>query len=170
MADIETVDGSNKLMDPLYRAQQEGVGRMRAALLACSFDDLLSCRHAINQITVLRIYHQVSRIIKYLALMDKLEDKMYQSIEATIDRSSPDSATTWVTLLKIQEQLQKNMIDSQNLLKPYLNEDTFAIVDDIPQGSTTSGTRDIIDAQSRENLRASSQKILDAIEAGKLDE
>lgn len=168
MENIETVDGSKNLMDPLYQAQKEGVARMRAAFLTCSFNDLLSCRQAINQITVMRIYHQVSRIINYLTIMDKLEAKLYESIEATIDRAAPDSPTTWLTLLKIQEQLQKNMIDSQNLLKPYLNQDTFAIVDDIPQGSTTSATRDIMDAQSRENLRNSSQQILRAIEAGEL--
>lgn len=165
MANIETVDARGHQIDDLYGAQKENVARMRAALLACSLDDFVSCRNAINNVTVLRIHHQVSRIIKYLELMDRLEDKLYESIETTVDRADPTSPTAWMVLLNIQEKLQDNMIKSQKLLEPYLNSDTFNIVDTIPQGAT-SGPPELIDAASRERLMTSAQMILKAIESG----
>lgn len=165
MADIETVDGHKEIMNPIYGAQKANVARMRAALLACSLDNFASCRNAINNITVMRIYHQVARIIRYLELMDKLDDKLYDSIEHTIDHADPASPTAWMVLLRIQEQLQDNMIKSQKLLEPYLNSDAFNIVETIPQGAQ-SQTAEILDPSSRERLMNAAQTVLHAIEAG----
>lgn len=166
MTDIETVDGGNNTISEFYGAQKQGVARMRASLLSCSLDNFASCRLAINNITVMRIYHQVSRIIQYIELMDKLEDKMYSAIEETIERADASSPSTWAVLLNIQERLQKNMIESQKLLQPYLNADTFKIVETVPQGSNNSPIADILDMDSRERLRSSAQAVLAAIDAG----
>ena len=158
MADIETVDGYKEIMNPIYGAQKANVARMRATLLACSLDNFASCRNAINNITVMRIY---------LELMDKLEDKLYESIETTIDHADPTSPTAWVVLLRIQEQLQDNMIKSQKLLEPYLNSDAFNIVETIPQGAQ-SQTAERLDPSSRERLMNAAQTVLHAIEAGEI--
>lgn len=168
MNNIETVDGCKSIMDPIYGAQKENVARMRAMLLSCSLDNFASCRSAINNITVMRIYHQVGRIIKYLEMMDKLEDKLYDSIDRAIDKADPDSPSSWMILLKIQEQLQENMIRSQKLLEPYLNSETFNIVDSVPQGTTSASPTEVIDSASREKLMNSAQMILHAIESGEL--
>ena len=40
------------------------------------------------------------------------EDKMYRSLEHSIETMSDESAATWTILLKAQESLQKQMIES----------------------------------------------------------
>ena len=98
MADFETVEGSvdvDSTVDPLYSKQKEGVARMRTSLLA--FDGSSgSARQALNNITVLRMYHQVARVIRYIEMMDKIEDKMYQAIDRTVDNANPNTPGTWM--------------------------------------------------------------------------
>lgn len=110
MDDIKTVD-DGQLLDPLLQKQKSDVAKMRTALLSCSADPN-NASVALQNITVLRIYHQVARIIRYLDMMDKLELKLYSSIEARMDRMRDEDMTTLMTLLNLQTQLQKNMIDS----------------------------------------------------------
>lgn len=167
--DIETVKSSalSDSIDPLYAKQKEDVAAMRTSLLACTGDATLT-KTALQNISVLRIYHQVSRIIRYLDLMDKLEDKLYQSIEYTVDNADPSRTATWAMLLSIQERLQKNMLESHKLLQPYLNIEEFQIVD-LAAAHTTNNSDDLLlSADSRERLRSRAQAVL--AELGDLDD
>lgn len=160
--DLETVETSVLHKDPLLMKQKEDVAKMRASLLCCS-DDPYSATAAIQNITVLRIYHQVSRIIKYLEMMDKLEDKLYESMEFAIDHMDPANTTTWMMLLSMQEKLQKSMIDSHKLLQPYLDVQELRIVDYIPTTTSTNDASSVIPRESRDKLRSSAQKVLQLI-------
>lgn len=161
---IETVDDNVRISDPLIQKQKEDVARMRASLLSCSTDPS-NATTAMKNITVLRVYHQVSRIIKYLEMMDKIEEKLYESIDASLDRMDSASPTTWMTLLNIQEKLQKNMLESHKLLQPYLNIEEFKIVDVVDK-SQSDPQDQILDKASRDKLRMSAQLVLDAIDSG----
>lgn len=159
--DIKTVESSNSMerFDPLYNKQRADVASMRAALLACSEDSALTST-ALKQIAVLRVYHQVARIIKYLDLMDKIEDKLYQSIEYTLDQADITRSATWIQLLSIQEKLQKAMIESHSLLQPYLTLKTYEIMDLMPQPDTENPADMLISAKSRDTLRTKAQAVL----------
>lgn len=163
--ELETVrsSASNEITDPLYRKKRADVESMRSALLACSGDPSLTST-ALKQIAVLRVYHQVARIIKYLDLMDKLEDKLYQSIEYTIDTADVTRTATWVQLLSIQERLQKAMIESHSLLQPYLTLKTYEIMDLMPTKDSIDGLNDeIMSAKTRENVRNKAKIVLDEL-------
>lgn len=97
-------------------------------------------------------------------MMDKIEDKLYRSIDNAMDRMDEDSPVTWMTLMNIQERLQKNIIDSHKLLQPYLNIEEFGM-NDLTVSSTTSDNRDmIISRESRDRLRISAQQVLEALD------
>lgn len=163
MSDIKTFD-DDKRTDPLLSFQSEGISRMRAALLSCSQDDVISAKSAMQQVTVLRVYHQVSRIVRFLDLMDKLEAKLYDSIEATVDSSDIYDTTTWLTLLEIQKRLQQNIIESQKLLQPFLDASIFdAPVEEI---SIEDSSAKLISPESRENIRNAAQAVLLELNAG----
>lgn len=147
-------------MEPIRSMQKEGVSRMRASLLSCSVENPASTKRAINQITVLRIYHQISRIVKYLDLMDKLEEKLYASLERTIDNAAEANPSTWMMLLNAQERLQKNMIESHKLLQPYLDLEEFSITDILPSESDNVGTTLVLNQASRDKVRSSAQQVL----------
>jgi len=168
MADVKTVDSSEIVYDPILRKKKEDVARMRASLLACS-DDPTSTVSAMKTITVLRVYHQVARVIQYLDMMDKIEAKLYRSIDSTLDRMDDANPTTWMQLLSIQERLQKNMIESHKLLQPYLNVEEFNLseltVNSIDNTSTSSS---ILDRQSRDRIRAGAQNILSLLDSGEV--
>lgn len=163
MRDIETVDSLN----PLYAKQKEDVAKMRAALLSCSSTNLSSAtaKSALKNITAMRIYHQIARIIKYLELMDKLEDKMYRSLEHSIETMSDESAATWTILLKAQESLQKQMIESHKLLQPYLDLQALDVIDLIPDADTAPENMSsvLISSESREKLRNAANLVLNSI-------
>ena len=169
MSNSETVgnasDGNNYL-NPLLTRQREGVARMRAALLASTDDNNVTMRQAIQNITAMRIYHQLTRLIKYTEVMDALEDKLYESISDTVVTATATDPTTWIALLNIQERLQKNMIDSHKLLQPYLDVAEFNVVDlvDTPSDEDEPGTGLAISSQSRDNIRIKAQAILSQIE------
>ena len=161
MANFETVEESVDTLDPLYQKQREGAARMRASLLACADNPSLT-RVAINNITVLRIYHQVSRIIKYIEMMDKIEAKLYESMDRMLETADPNSNRTWMVLLEVQERLQRTMIESHKLLQPYLDLKEYTVMDltqqaDADDSPTTSLA---LDASTRDKIRTSAQAVL----------
>lgn len=169
MKDLKTVEDLNdiKIQDPLSNFKREGVSRMRTSLLSCTMDSTgNTAKQALQQITVMRIYHQISRVIKYLDLMDKLEDKLYSSIEQSIDNMAEANPSTWAMLLRIQSQLQDNMLQSQKLLAPYMNIDSFSLSEIVENSKKADSTAYLIPQESREKLRTSAQAILVELEAG----
>ena len=168
----ETFDTNNhddvKMVDPLYAAQKEGVARMRTSLLSCMVTDngTITSR-AINNITALRIYHQIARIIKYLDLMDKLEDKLYESIERNIDNMNPDSIDTMEVLLEVQTKLQKSMIESHKLLQPYMDLQDMSIVDLVAVSTadeeSSNSEISLLPSESRDRIRNSAQSLLNEL-------
>lgn len=165
MSNVETVNASVISTDPLIHKQKEDVAKMRASLLCCN-DDIYSAGQAIKNITILRVYHQIARIIKYIEMMDKIEDKLYRSIDASIELMEDDNPTTWMSLLTIQEKLQKNLIESHKLLEPYLNSDLFNIESLSPTIIEEAETNiaGVLTKESRETLRTSAQQVLKALE------
>lgn len=163
----ETVGNADiRMPDALYSRQREDVAKMRASLLACSDDPVTSTR-ALQNITVLRVYHQVARIIRYLEMMDKIEDKLYQSLDSRLESMDVDSPTAWMTLITIQEKLQRNLLESHKLLQPYLNVEEFQIQSLMPTASTSSvenGAASVLPKASRDKLRQSAQQVLAALE------
>lgn len=166
MDDLKTFEGV--LPDPLYEKQKEDVAKMRASLLSCNNDPTLA-KNAMQNIAALRLYHQVSRIIRYLDLMDALENKLYASIENSIDKMNPESQSTWMMLLNLQEKLQKNMIESQKLLAPV--QDLLAAVDsdvfismEVPV-EAAPGTISL-NANTREKIRMSAQEVIRQLNVG----
>ena len=159
---LETVDASTKLPDPLNTKMNEDVAKMRASLLSCS-DDISLAAKSIQNVTVRRIYHQVARIVRYLEMMDKLEAKMYEALESTIDNLPTNSTSTLLMLLNIQERLQTNMINSHKLLEPYINIDaTLATVQPIADASSALSEyrQSLLPKDSRDKLRIAAQSIL----------
>ena len=166
MDDLKTFEGV--LPDPLYEKQKEDVARMRSSLLSCSADPSLA-KVAMQNVAILRLYHQVARIIRYLDLMDRLEDKLYSSIEYTVDKMNAESQSTWMMLLNIQEKLQKNMIESQKLLAPVqdlidaANAELFSVVESSTPAVPGTLT---LDASTREKLRLSAQTVIRQLNVG----
>lgn len=166
MDDLKTFEGV--LPDPLYEKQKEDVARMRSSLLSCSADPSLA-KVAMQNVAILRLYHQVARIIRYLDLMDRLEDKLYSSIEYTVDKMNAESQSTWMMLLSIQEKLQKNMIESQKLLAPVqdlidaANAELFSVVESSTPAVPGTLT---LDASTREKLRLSAQTVIRQLNVG----
>ena len=156
--------------NPLYIQQKEDVAKMRASLLSCNGQDPISSQMALRNITVMRVYHQISRIIRYTEMMDKIENKLYQSIERSLENMNENSPSTWMTLLGIQEKLQKSMIDSHKLLQPYLDTELFSEItipaQPDPQQSFAAM---IIDQDSRDKIRSSAQTVLAAISSMDMD-
>lgn len=160
--------GTIPSMDSLYEKQQEDVASMRASLLKCDLYSPGSAKAALQNITVMRVYHQISRIIRYTELMDKLEDKLYESIEQSLDAMDTSNPSTWLTLLGIQEKLQKAMIESHKLIQPYLNLEELNLVPvvvDAPDQDSVAST--MFDTDSREKIRTSAQLVLSTLQGGK---
>lgn len=166
MSDFKTVEGTSAY-DAIRSVQREDVARMRTSLLSCSIENPISTKIALQQITILRIHHQISRIIRYLDLMDKLEEKLYDSIENTIDRASTEDPGTWMMLMRTQERLQASMIESHKLLQPYLDISDFSITELLPESSESAdATTLLIPSESRETIRNKAQAVLLALNAG----
>ena len=147
----------------LYVKQIEDVADMRSSLLSFNRNDPNSARKAIQNITILRVYHQLSRIVRYTEAMDKLEDKMYQAMDSALDNMDVDDPLTWRTLVTMQSKLQENMIQSHKLLEPYLNFEALSFVD--ARGEETQNTTySVLSQDSREKLRNSAQEVLRALE------
>ena len=164
----ETVGTTNDIStgpDALYVKQLNDVDKMRSCLLSCNDKDSASATRALQNITILRVYHQIARIIRFTEMLDKLEDKMYQSIDSTLQTMNPDDATTWSTLMRMQSQLQTTMIESQKLLDPYLKSELFtSVIIDEPE-SPKSFASMMLEPDSRQKIRESASAVLAAIES-----
>lgn len=159
--DIKTVDEPNTLItDDLYKKQKENVSKMRTALLSFTDENGVSARRAIQGITGMRIYHQIIRIIRFTELMDKLEAKLYESIDYTIVSSDVHDVETLSLLINIQGRLQKSMIESHKLLQPYLDIQEFTIADLADSGQEAPVTAQIMNPEDRDRLRSKAQAVL----------
>lgn len=167
MDELKTVESSVTMDDPLYTQQQDDVQKMRSSLLSCS-GNIYSVGTAMQNITVMRIYHQMSRIIRYLDQMDKLENKMYSALDKTIENSA-DNVATVLLLLSIQEKMQKAMIDSEKLLRPYLDIKLYQDSMDSAKMGSTEPEEAILTPESRNKLRSGAQNILRVLEQGDID-
>lgn len=168
MDDSKTVRSDDiQVIDPLYARQKEDVATMRASLLACTPNNGITVRKALHNITVMRVYHQINRIIRFTELMDKIEAKLYESIECSLSNMNSSSPSTWIQLLKVQEQLQKTMIESHKLLQPYLDLEQLEFLNVITTSdddSTPQSYSTMIMAQdARDKVRTSAQSILQAL-------
>ena len=152
----------SSISDPLRSRQLEDVAKMRASLLSCN-DDPASAKSAIQNLTTLRIYHELTRIVKFTEMMDKIEEKMYDALDASIDNmsSSPSSA---MMLLTIQEKLLKNMKASYELIQPYLDMQEFNVLDVVTLAAEEPTSKLIMTAEARDKLRANAQAVLSALE------
>lgn len=157
---FEAEDDKPILVDPLLKEQQAQVNQMRATLLSCNKSDPASAKLAIQNITVMRIYHQISRMIRFTDMMDRLEDKLYASIEANLAEMDEFDPNTMLMLTKIQSQLQETMIESQKLLQPYLDMDITAFTPIQEATPADSFAATIISKESRNNIRNGAQAVL----------
>lgn len=171
MNDLETVAidsvPNNTLgnIDLLYEQQKQDVKDMRSALLGCNRTDAKSVKSAMRNILVMRIYHQLARIIKFTEEMDKIEARMYRELDAQLADESFTGTEALVLLIGIQERLQKVMIDSQKLLDPYLELDDMLMIDVEEQAEEdNSFGAAILSQDSRQNIRTSAQQILNLLE------
>jgi len=154
---IETTD---TLVDPLLKEQKQQAEQMRSALLNCKKNDINSAKVALQNIAVLQVYHQVSRIIRYTEMMDRLEDKLYDSIDMNLAEMDECDPNTMLVLLKVQSQLQESMVLSQKLLEPYMNIDLEAIAPPVDITEETSFGAAIIPKESRNVIRNGAQALL----------
>ena len=156
---VEPENTDLSLVDPLLREQKLQIDQMRSTYINFSKGDPNAAQKAIQNITVLRVYHQISRIIKFTEVMDALEDKLYDSILSNIGGMDSFSPETMVMLLKVQQQLQETMIQSQLLIKPYLEMDILALAPQ-PEMEETSFGAALISKESRNNIRTGAQALL----------
>ena len=155
-----SIDTTDTLVDPLLKEQKEQATQMRAALLSCKKNDITSAKVALQNIAVLQVYHQVSRIIRYTELMDRLEDKLYDSIDMSLAEMDECDPNTMLVLLKVQSQLQESMVLSQKLLEPYMNIDLESIAPPVDVTEETSFGAAIIPKESRNVIRNGAQALL----------
>ena len=148
------------LVNPLLREQTEQAALMRDALLTCRTSSISNAKVALQNIAVLQIYHQVARIIRYIETMDRLEDKLYASIDANLSQMDDFDPNTMILLTKIQCDLQKSMVLSQDLLKPYLDIDIESIAPMKDIGGDDSFSSAIIPKESRNAIRTGAQALL----------
>ena len=160
MSEVKTVDSTTSL--DLFVEQSRDVSNMRSSLLNFNKSDPNAARKAIQNITILRVYHQLERIVRYTEMMDKIEDRIYQSIDLKLANSDPDDEDFYFTLIPIMERLQKAMIESHKLLEPYLEMEKLSalevpVQDDDP---ATSFTAMLLDQGSREKVRTGVQELM----------
>jgi len=153
------------VVNPLDTKLKKDVERMRTSLLACTDENGISPKSAVQMVTALRVEHQMTRIVRYLDLMDKIEAKLYDAIEQQLDRLDPTRLSTIELLMNYQERLQDAMIQSHKLLQPYLSIDTFSALDltittasNATQVATTG--IEILPSESRDRLRTSAKAII----------
>lgn len=148
----------------LFTQQCNDVEEMRNTLLTFDRKDPSAARKAIQNVTVLRVYHQLERIVRYTEMIDKIEDRIYQSIDAKLDNSDPYDEDMWFALIPMAERLQKIMVDSHKLLEPYLAAESLAALE-VPQevDPTTSFTSMLLEQESREKVRTGVQELMNII-------
>ena len=147
------------LCDPLLKEQKAQIAQMRSIYVSFNKGDPNAAQKAVQNITVLRVYHQIARIIKATEVMDALEDKLYDSILSNIGEMDSFDPATMMALLKVQQQLQDNMIQAQQLIKPYMDMDILALAPQQEMVDTPFGVS-IISQESRNNIRTGAQALL----------
>ena len=155
-----TVVQADSLVDPLLVEQQAQATQMRAALLTCRSSDITSAKVALQNIAVLQIYHQVGRIIRFTEKMDLLEDKLYDCIDMSVSGMDSADPATLMMLLKVQGDLYKTMVLSQELLKPYMDIDLAAIAPPRDVTDANSFGAAILPKESRTIIRNGAQALL----------
>jgi len=150
----------DSLVNPLLREQTEQAAQMRDALLTCRKNDVTSAKVALQNIAVLQVYHQVARIIRYTEIMDRLEDKLYASIDANLSSMDDFDPNTMILLTKIQSDLCKSMVLSQDMLKPYMDIDLDSIAPPRDVNDDTAFGAAIIPKESRNAIRNGAQALL----------
>lgn len=155
-----SIENTDTLVDPLLKEQKQQAEQMRSALLNCKKNDITSAKVALQNIAVLQVYHQVSRVIRYTEMMDRLEDKLYDSIDMNLAEMDECDPNTMLVLLKVQSQLQESMVMSQKLLEPYMNIDLEAIAPPVDITEETSFGAAIIPKESRNVIRNGAQALL----------
>lgn len=167
---IETVDNSNPTIieNPIVAKQKEDVAKMRTSLLSCSKDSGVSTMRAIQDITVMRVYHQLTRIIRYTEMMDKLEAKLYEAMDYQIDNADITHLGTLEMLMQIQANLQKSMIESHKLLQPYMDLQSFNVVDLVQDTSSEDNpiTKTLMTSESRDKIRYAAQNVIEILQTG----
>ena len=170
--DSETVGSEEAFWsNALFKKQKEQTHNMRSSLLSCDGSDPFSVKSTMQKILVMRIYHQITRIIRYTEEMDKIEQKLYQVIDLALDKMDPmyideNTSACLTSLMHMQQKLQQSMIDSQKLLDPYLNIDTLSYIDipiETEQNTTDVIAGEVLDSNSRKKLREGAQAALAAI-------
>lgn len=157
---VDTDTTEDSLVNPLLREQIAQVDQMRSTLLNCNKKDITSAKVALQNIAVLQVYHQVARIIRYTEMMDRLEDKLYGSIDANLAEMDEFDPQTMMLLLKVQGDLQKSMVLSQELLKPYAEIDLDSIAPPIDVSDSASFGDMILPKESRNAIRNGAQALL----------
>ncbi len=161
MNNLKTVGNSMSIQQNLIQEQHKDVEQMRDQLLYSKLNPK-DASTSLKNITLLRAYHQLSRIIRYTEMMDKIEEKLYESIENRLDTIDVASSSAWITLITIQERLMKNMIESQKMLQPMIDLSEYTVIDDSADSTSSLS----IDASRREKLRTSAREVLLQLNAG----
>lgn len=169
---IKTVDADDSQsyvmnFDPLYQKQRDDVQEMRSSLLQCnSSNDPNSIVKAMKNIAVMRIYHQLARVIRFLEEMDKLEAKMYDTLDQSIDSMEDGDTHEMMMLLNIQTQLINNMATSQKLLEPYMKmmDSAQDYVITVNSAENEAVDDNVIPKVSRDKVRAATQSLLQDIQ------
>lgn len=163
MSDVSKTVTSTTGLD-LLSEQTKDVENMRRTLVSFDKSDPNAARKAIQNVTLLRVYHQLERIVRYTEMIDKLEDRIYQSIEMKLMNSDPDDEDLYFTLIPIQERLQRMMIESHKLLEPYLSMEQLSALD-VPkeEDPANSFTSMLLEQESREKVRTGVQQLMSII-------
>lgn len=160
MSDAAKTVSSTTSLD-LLSEQAKDVGNMRRALLTFDKNDPNAARKAIQNVTLLRVYHQLERIVRYTEFIDKLEDRIYQSLDMKLMNADPDDEDIWFTLIPVQERLQRMMVESHKLLEPYLSMEQLTALD-VPkeEDPANSFTSMLLEQESREKVRTGVQQLM----------
>ena len=98
--------------------------------------------------------------MRYTEMMDRIEDKLYDSIDMNLAEMDEADPNTMILLLKVQSQLQESMVLSQKLLEPYMNIDLASIAPPVEINEETSFGAAIIPKESRNAIRNGAQALL----------
>lgn len=159
ISNVTTLDTGTKSAADLNIQQQADVAAMRSALLNCDRSNATSVSFAMQSIFSMRIFHQLSRLIKFTEYMDKIEQKTYESMDRFMDSLDETDTTSWTVLINAQEQLQRIMMNSQKLLEPY--SDISLYIPERPVEESFGNS--LLDQNERKKLRESAQLILDTL-------
>ncbi len=162
-------ENDNIISNPIIRKQKEDVAKMRTSLLSCNEETGITVSKALQDVTVMRVYHQLTRIVRYTEMMDKIENRLYEAIDYQLDNCNIADTATLITLLGLQEKLQKSMIESQKLLDPYLNMQLFNVVDLAPTATDSLDnpiTKQLMTSESRDKIRYTARSVIEMLAAG----